>query len=474
MSTASKVRLSSADAAWLRMDRPDNLMVINSVLRFDGRLGLEELLGVVAARLVGRYPRFSERVVEGGALGPHWEPDPEFDIARHVRTRPLPPGRGERRLRELVGALAAIPLDRRRPLWEMHLVEGPGRGSTVIVRMHHCIADGIALARVMLSLTDPEPGAQPAFETRPATTASGRSPLDRVAGPLAGPIEAAGAAARIAAGLAIGAVREAGETIAHPARLLDLATAAAADGRALSKLAFLPADARTILKGELGAERSVAWSRSFPLEQIKAIAHTQQATVNDVLLAAVTGALRGYLLSRGQTPGELRAIVPFNLRPLEQPVPRELGNRFGLVFLTLPADRASRSERLAEVMDRMGAIKDSPEGPVSYAVLEAAGFAPAAVEARIIDVFSAKASAVMTNVPGPRETVYLAGVPLRAVLAWAPTAGSVGMSVSIFSYRGGVTIGLLVHTRLVPDPERIVARLHREVAELGKLPPPVA
>lgn len=474
---ARREHLSSADAAWLHMDRPTNLMVINAVLRFDGRLQWSELAEVVRERLVERYPRFSQRVLEGRAplSGPQWEPDADFDLAMHIRARALPTGPGERRLRELVGSLASIPLDRGRPLWEMHLVDGPGRNSTVIVRMHHCIADGIALARVMLSLTDPAPRSRKDAgryrEQAPPPAAAPAGALAALAAPAAGLLAGAGVAVRTAGGLAVSAARETRETLARPARLRELASALAADGRALSKLALLPPDSDTALRGDLDAERSVAWTRTFPLDEIKGIARAQAATVNDVLLAAVAGALRGYLLSRGQEPREVRAIIPYNLRPLDRPVPRELGNRFGLVFLTLPVDRAERAERLAELKQRMDAIKDSPEGPVSYAVLEAAGLAPAAVESRVIDIFSAKASAVMTNVPGPRETVYLAGVPMRGVLVWAPTGGSVGTSVSIFSYRGGVTVGLLAHTALVPDPQSIVTRLHREVAAMARLAP---
>ncbi len=193
-----------------------------------------------------------------------------------------------------------------------------------------------------------------------------------------------------------------------------------------------------------------------------------------MLLAAVSGALRAHLLAGGEQARELRAMVPFNLRPLEEPVAPELGNRFGLVILTLPVDRSSRRERLTELKRRMDEIKRSPEGPVSYAVLEAIGTTPAELESRIVDIFTAKASAVMTNVPGPRETVYLAGSPLRTVLVWAPTAGSVGTSVSIFSYDGAVTIGLLVHAELVPEPQAIVERVEREVAALERLAPAVA
>ncbi len=245
----------------------------------------------------------------------------------------------------------------------------------------------------------------------------------------------------------------------------------AADARALAKLLFAPSEAPGVLKQRAGALRSVAWSRPLSLERVKTIAHAQGATVNDVLLAAVSGALRGYLVERGEAPHAIRAMVPFNLRPLDRPVPSTLGNRFGLVFLTLPVDSPSRRERLQELKGRMDEIKHSPEGPVSYAVLGAVGLTPPDVERRIVDIFTAKATAVMTNVPGPRQTVYLAGTPLRSVLVWAPTAGSVGMSVSIFSYDGRVTVGLLVHDELVPDPQAIVGRLHGEVAAMGRLAP---
>ena len=162
-------------------------------------------------------------------------------------------------------------------------------------------------------------------------------------------------------------------------------------------------------------------------------------------------------------------MVPFNLRPLDKPVPRELGNKFGLVMLPLPVGTSGSYRRLVEVHRRMQQIKTGRDGPVSYGLLSAIGMTPEPIERRIVDLFSAKGTAVMTNVPGPREPVYLAGTPVRAVLVWAPTSGHIGMSVSIFSYRGEVTVGLMVDATLVPDPEEIVAALERELYALGKL-----
>jgi hypothetical protein len=166
---------------------------------------------------------------------------------------------------------------------------------------------------------------------------------------------------------------------------------------------------------------------------------------------------------------EIQAMVPFNLRPLDKPVPRELGNKFGLVFLPLPVGVSGSYRRLIEVHKRMDEIKQSREGPVSYGLLSATGLTPEAVERRIVDLFSAKGTAVMTNVPGPKKPVYLAGTPVRAVLVWAPTSGHIGMSVSIFSYREEVTVGLMVDAALIPDPGEIVRQIEQELDALGKL-----
>jgi hypothetical protein len=160
-------------------------------------------------------------------------------------------------------------------------------------------------------------------------------------------------------------------------------------------------------------------------------------------------------------------MVPFNLRPLDQPLPRDLGNRFGLVLLALPVGVSDAEERVAEARRRMLAIKRSRQGAVSYGILGAMGHAPAAVEALGVDLFSGKATMVLTNVPGPREPVYLAGVRLRGVLGWAPCSGSVGMSVSIFSYDGEVTVGFMVNGRLIDDAGELVAAFERAVDELA-------
>lgn len=456
--------MSSADAAWLHMDRPTNLMVIDSLLWFETPVDWERLRAVIEERLIERYPRFRQRVAESRlpGRGPKWEDDPNFDLEIHIHRLALPAPGDKVALQELVADLIVRPLDRDRPLWEMYAIDDYEGGAALLCRMHHCIADGIALARVLLSLTDEGPDAAQVAPPPADPPRDDGGPLGRLVRPAG---RAVGAARKLAGTLA----HESVESLLHPEHLGELAKGAVTDAEELAKMLLTPPDTNTVLKGELGVRDKAAWSAPFPLDEIKAVAHATGTTVNDVLVAALSGALHEYLRRRDSLVDSVRAFVPFNLRPLDKPLPRDLGNRFGLVYLDLPVGLDSPEERLPEVHARMDAVKSSPQGALSYALLEAIGQAPVQVEQVAIDLFSARASCVVTNVPGPREPVYLAGTRVAGVLVWAPTSGSVGMSVSIFSYAGDVTVGLLVDAGLVPDPDILVEDLHRELDEVGRL-----
>jgi diacylglycerol O-acyltransferase / wax synthase len=317
---------------------------------------------------------------------------------------------------------------------------------------------------VMLSLADSEPEAGITGSTRAKATPSRRLVLGGF------PIPRSHVLHR-AASLGSSAARQSLNVATSPSHALRLADAVRRDATTVVRMALTPSDAASAIKGDPGVSRRVAWSRPVSLPEIKRIARKHGATVNDVLLAAVSGALRHYLQEQGSKPVEIQAMVPFNLRPLDRPVPRELGNKFGLVFLPLPVGVSGAYRRLIEVHQRMDEIKQSREGVVSYGVLAAAGITPEPVERRIVDLLSGKGTAVVTNVPGPKEPVYLAGVPIRTVLVWAPTSGHIGMSVSLFSYRDEVTVGLMADAVLVPDPSAIVAELEKEIEVLGQVGP---
>ena len=457
--------MSGADAAWLHMDQPTNLMVVTAAIWFDETPDWERVREILRIRLVEAYPRFHQRVVEGRRplSGPHWEEDPNFDIDLHLHRVALPAPGDREALEALVADLMATPLDRSKPLWQFHFVDGYGEGAAIVGRLHHCIADGIALARVLLSLTDEvaDAGIAPAEPERGGGAGGG------ALGSLLQPIGRALGLARDATGEV---AHEAVEVVRHPEEeLTDLAATAREDVSALAKVLAPGADTPSPFKGELGVAQRVAWSAPIPLEDVKTMGHATGTTVNEVVLTAVSGALRQYLRARDAIVEELTAFVPFNLRPLDRPLAPELGNRFGLVFLRLPVGIGDRRHRLRVVHERMEAIKHSPEGAISYGVLGAVGRTPIELEQRLVELFSAKATAVMTNVPGPRQPVYLAGTPVRGVLVWAPCSGSVAMSVAIFSYAGEVTIGLMADAGLVPDPGDIVEAFEREIAAMRRL-----
>jgi WS/DGAT/MGAT family acyltransferase len=439
--------MSSVDAAWLGMEDPTNLMMVTGVLVLDGKVDPGRL-GTLLDKRLAPFGRFHQRVTRprtrGGLL--HWQDDARFDIANHVSHVALPSPGGERALRDLVSELMSTPLDMSKPLWHVHLVEGHDGGSVVVVRIHHAIADGIALVRVMLSLTDTTPNVTPV--RRRAVDSNHSGPLDWLP---------ASVGRGIAAGQAL---------LGDPSRVGEVARLGAAGAYRLGRLIALPPDPATSFKGELGRRKRAAWSAPVPLEDFKAIGKAFGATVNDVLVATATGALRRYLERRGEATAGLaiRASVPVNLRPIEQA--HKLGNAFGLVFLTLPIGVIDPVRRLRAIKKEMDDLKRSPEALVAYGVLNLMGMAPVEVERLGLRFFGSKATAVLTNVPGPREPLYLAGRRVAGVMFWVPQSGRLGLGISILSYAGAVMLGVATDEGLVPDPERLVAAFAEEFRDL--------
>ncbi|MBZ0117853.1 MAG: WSD1 family O-acyltransferase, partial [Sandaracinaceae bacterium] len=211
-------------------------------------------------------------------------------------------------------------------------------------------------------------------------------------------------------------------------------------------------------------DKRAAWSAPVALDDVKRIGRALGGTVNDVLLSAVSGALRGTLLDAGEEPFDVRVAVPVSLRePSEM---EELGNRFGLVFLDLPVTIAGPQGRFRELKRRMDALKGSPEAILLFRLMQIAGGGPRWVEELLVWILGAKTTAVMTNVPGPREPRYLAGGRIRTIMFWVPQAGRVGVGVSIFSYAGEVRLGLNADARALPDPERVLERFALEIEAL--------
>ncbi|MCX8114634.1 MAG: wax ester/triacylglycerol synthase family O-acyltransferase, partial [Burkholderiaceae bacterium] len=439
---AGRQRMSPVDTAWLRMDSPGNLMMIVGVDVFADRVDWERLKQVLERRFL-RYDRFRCRVVQD-ASGYWWEEDEDFDLDQHLIRVELPAPGGKAELQKFAAQLASQALDPGKPLWQMHLVEHYDGGSALVVRIHHCIADGMALMGVLLALTSTRADADEHAEPPPVRP--NRRMHDGTWESLLRPftdatVKAIDATGDIATRVlhAYGAVLEdpnlAGEAAAEYARI---AARVAQDAAAL---ALMESDTATSLKGKTSGSKVVAWNEPLRLLDVKAVGHALGCSVNDVLLASVAGALRGYLAARGEdvTGCEIRAMVPVNLRPPGSP--KTLGNKFGLVPLLLPVGIENPIARVLEVHERMEELKGGYMPVLAMAILGMTGLVPRAVQNQILEIFQRKTTAVMTNVPGPQQTLYLAGARLKQMMFWVPQSGRLGMGVSIMSYCGQVTLG---------------------------------
>ena len=456
-------RMARVDNAWLRMDNEVNLMMIVGVWLLEPGIRYEALCDRIGERLL-KYPRFHRKVV-GDALGANWVDDEDFDIEHHVVREKLSRRRGQTEtmaLQQRCGELASTPLDPAHPLWQYHLIEHFDGGSAVIVRLHHCIGDGISLTSVVMSMTD-------GGDTPPELDADHHPHHDHDAADwltrtLLQPLT----------GLAVKAIDLSGEgvarsmdLVAHPQsgtrQLARLGTRLATD---VAALALMDNDSPTLLKGKPVGRKVVAWGHTIPLDQVKAVGKALDASINDVLLACVAGAIGDYLRARGQEPKgkSIRAMVPVNLRPLDEAY--KLGNRFGLAPLVLPIGVRNPIERVFHVRANMNELKGSYQPMLAFGVLAVAGLLNKPAQDALLGLFAKKATAVMTNVPGPTKLLKFCGSTLKRSIFWVPQSGDIGVGVSIYSYGGEVQFSLITDEALCPDPQHIIDRFAPEFEQL--------
>jgi diacylglycerol O-acyltransferase len=435
--------LSNVDTAWLRMEGASHPMMITMAMVFGAPLNLERLRAAFENRFL-RFRRFRQRVVEPTQPTgrPCWEDDPGFDLAHHLQATSLQPPGDEAALRDLISSLTSTQLDLSRPLWQFHLVEGYGEGCALVGRVHHCLADGPALLHVLAAMTgEAQADAEPAV----ALAVSGAHP-DR---------SLTAATLDATAWVTETLARQGSKIVRNPLHLLRLARLGTGSMSALSKLLLRSPDPNTAFKGSLGSAKRTAWSAPLALEEVRAVGRVVDGTVNDVMLAAATGALRRYLQGRGEPVDGLtiRTGLSVNLRsPDMEP---QLGNHAGAFLVSLPIGVADPLERLDTVKRTMDALKDSPEGAMVFGLLNALGMAPADTQQALVERYCTGETAMTANVPGPRETVRLAGAPLEMLLFWVPAFGGVGLNLNMVSYAGQIRLGVATDANLVPDPETI-------------------
>lgn len=445
--------MSRVDTAWLRMERPTNLMMITGVLMFDSPLDVVSLRKVIQQKFLA-YPRFRQKAVES-PTGAVWQEDGDFDLDWHIRLTALPGKAGKRELERLTSQLASTPLDKTKPLWQFHLVERYNGGSALIARIHHCYADGIALVQVLLSLTEVEPDPRKRADLAKRWLKESHAPVAKRVGAIDRYLRLGGQ------------VLEKGMEIYHdPTLAAVIANEGVEIAKEIGHALVLDDDPPTVLKGKLGVSKRTAWAEPLDLAEVKNVSRALRCTVNDILMASAAGALRSYLIERGEVVDGLtiRATVPVNLRPLEHA--KQLGNHFGLVFLDLPIGEANPVGRLQRVAECMRHLRKSRQAVATFGALAAVGMAPAAVQSLALELFSRKATTVATNVPGPQMPLYLGGARIRDLMFWVPQTGSIGIGISILSYNGRVHFGLISDAKLMPDPDSVIRRFQPEFEKL--------
>lgn len=460
MTSPRREPISKVDLAWLRMEQPSNLMMITGVMVLDEPIDFGCFRDIILNRFLA-FRRFRQKAVES-ARGCWWENDEYFESSAHILRTALPGDAGKAELEAFVSQLASTPLDKTKPLWQFHLVENYVEGPAIITRIHHCYADGIALVQVLLSLTETEREKSLRLVS-PERWKKRRAEESNIFRRLMAPArEGIDAVQHLSQKL----LAETSTLLREPQQASEYVGSATEILAELANALLLSDDPPSRFKGSLGVRKNVAWAEPLDLAEVKAVGRALGCTVNDVLIAVMTGALHRYLVACGDDPSpvSMRATVPVNLRPLEHA--QELGNHFGLVFLELPVAEHNPLARLYQVSDFMYELKHSKQAVMSLGLLGLLGMGPAAIQKPALEMFSRKASTVLTNVPGPQQPLYLAGARIREMMFWVPQTGSVGMGISIISYCGHVYCGLITDDRRVPDPEAVMEYVSVEFENL--------
>ena len=502
----ARSRLGVQDELWLTMDRPNSLMVIDTMIWMRSVPDWDKLDEVVAERLVDRYPTLRRRPVHDGSHW-YWEDYASFDVADHVhRMRLAEPGTFVE-LQQFVASQRSVPIDKSRALWTMFFIDGVAfadgtTGAAVLARFHHSIADGVRLVQVALGMCDladsPEParvGRRLRRSTTPLAIVSsaartmGRSALDvalsaadTATDVFAGAVDTVQAAAVGDLEVALDRVVSASDTVAHrgravlrsPERVTDVAgVVSSVDNRVVNdvasvgKLALSPPSVRTVWSGTPGIEKGASFAPPIALDDVKRIGRATATTVNDVLVATVSGTLTRYLRDHGDHGlDEVMWMVPVSVKPAGAETGGELGNHFAVVALRMPLGIDDVRDRLAAVHVAMERIKSSDEALLTYTIQRAIAQAPAPLATGLTNYFANKGVGVLTNVPGPRQPMTLAGTEVDGVLGWAPCSGNQPLTICMFSYNGSVAVGFGTDAHLVPDGDRLGEHFVDEFTEM--------
>ncbi|AMQ88651.1 WS/DGAT domain-containing protein [Marinobacter sp. LQ44] len=436
-----------SDSAWLALERPENPMTITIMLRVDGLTAgrFREFLEVYWTA----WERFLCRPV-WKAPAWYWQKDPTFSVSHHLDV--VIDRFDQHQLQDWVSARLNEPLPRYRPGWKFWLAPNAQDGAALLLRLHHCYADGLSLLGIFSTLCPPSPRQYPAIYGAAELpqlerwTTYARQWLGNMAAQ---------------AGQVSGAIPDDGPTkgAGHAGRALE---ASARMVHELSEFLVEPADTPSELRRPLLGRRSCRWSEPLALDRFRAVASATHTTINDVLLACVAAAVRPRL---GMSPEQLddavmHAAVPVDIRSRMpegvRPEDGEPGNCFGTVFVPMPVDGASALERLFRIKHETRKLKKSWQPGIAWGLTASAALLPEVGRKPLADLFFRKASAVVSNVPGTPETRYLAGCAITEQMFWVPQAGDIGLGVSIVSYAGQVQFGVVADEAILANPHEFL------------------
>jgi len=469
VSDSASKPLSGVDIAWLRMDSPTNLMIINAMVVTE-KMAFSDFRNTILNRFL-HFPRFLTRpTLKSGQY--YWEVDPYFDIDSHVKKVALPGAADKKALQRYLADQASIPFDSSKPLWHFHFVENYEQGNAIILRVHHSYADGLALISVFNSITDSSSNVAPFTVPSRASNEPVEQPQHeinyewpRYQKVIDSAVDSADKYRKLAKKISSDGL----QILKDQEAIRSLAGDGVKAAAELAQLAIMPADPRKVLKGRLGVRKNCAWSDPVSFDKFHGIAKVVGCKINDLLLSCVAGAFREELIYAGQdVEGEkIHVTLPVNMRPVEKMAlehsPEELGNYFGTVFAPLPVGIENPLERVYKIKHDMIALKQSLQPALSYGILYASGLMPKSVQKTVLESFGNKTTAVLSNVPGPREARFIAGARIKEQMFWVPQTGDLGLGLSIISYAGQIQFGLVGDARIFPHPERIINRFVAQI-----------
>jgi len=456
-------RLSAQDASFLAFEDGDTHMhvgatqifEIGSLASADGGVDFDAYRSATQS-VLHRIPRYRQRLewipLEGH---PVWVDDKDFNLDYHLRHTSLPRPGTERQLKRLSARIMSQPLDRSKPLWEIWVVEGlEGDRFAVISKIHHCMVDGssgVDLAQILMSTTpEYEIEEAPRYIPRPVPAGS-RLLVDEWARRATIPL-------RVLRGLR-----------AFRRETADLGEELRIRTRALSGLFGMYRSAsESPINGEIGPHRRFDWLQ-MPLEEVKAVRRLLGCTLNDVVLATVTGAVRSFMRERQVDPAGLdfRVSAPVSVR--REGERGKLGNRVSAWILELPIGESDRMEQLERIRATTQELKESRQAVGVDMLMQAANWMPSALLALGARASSGPINAIVTNVPGPQFPLFLLGAKLDAMYPQVPLLPNTGLGIALISYDGRLCWGFSADYELVPDLHRFVVLVRGSFDELARL-----